>query len=536
MIARAAAVGLGLLSAVLGVAGAQEPGFDGEDFDVLRTVTGDTLGYGRWRLSFGADTQRLPDGAQAWTVPWARADVALSDWADAGASFDFRAIDGDGDFPSSGWEAGDVWFFLKAMPWTVDGWRLGGALEAKIPSADDGAGVGTDEADLAGRFIAHRRWEEIRLTINAGLAAQGDNGMLHQTDAVFLVGAALEGRLSDRWRLMGELFGSFGGRGGRNLTTGRYADGMVTARAGLVGPLADSGWDWGLAAEAGLTADAPDYFVGLSVSGLMGAREPEAEPEPGARAGRASGPRTLRWINPLETDIAETTAPGEAVAFAFVRTRKQADATQLYNVPRVGAAIPLGPWADLTFWGEFNALDGERGDPVAFSDRSGFGDATAKLKLVPLRGDEFHGGLVVGGKLPLSSHGGLTTGESDVFAKLIGSFFWDDVRLHLNAGLVVEGDPTATSTQNDYVTYSAALEWLADECVTVLAELAGSTASEKLPNYGFGSNGDNRLEAALGLLGPLSDDWTWTFVGSKGLTDDSPDWELSAGFSYLFGD
>lgn len=521
------------LLAVMVLACAQEAPLD---FDVLRTESGDTLGMGRWRLTFWTEYSEMVDGGSAWVIPGAKATVAVGDWADAGVSFDMRTIGGGGDFGSSGWEAGDMSFYLKAMPWDFEGWKIGGAFEAKLPSAGDDDGVGTDEGDLFGRLVVHRRWDDLRVSVNAGMALQGDNSVLRQLDTIFLFSAAVEGNLGDGWRLMGELAGAWGGRDGRNLATGRWADDMVTARLGLVGPIADTGWDWGVSAEAGITSDAPDYVFGLAATTVFGEKEP-VERAHGPRALQtASRARHLELLNPLETDTAETIPSGQGVGFLMFRGRKQADATMLYSVPRVGGIVPLGPWADLTFHTEYTVLDGKSASPPAFSDAGGFGDTVAELKLTPLRLEEFTGGGVVGGKFPLSNKRGITTGEVDVFAKLVGTFFWDPVRLHLNAGLSVQGDPTAAGDQNDYFLYSSALEWAAMEELTVLAELAGSGSSEKLPNYGFGANGAGRLNAGLGFLGPISHGWTWTAFGTKGVTSDSPDWEAVGGVSYLFGE
>lgn len=504
-------------------------------YDVLQTDNADTMRYGQWRLSFWTEYSEMADGGHAWIIPGARADVSLSDWAEAGFAWETRTIDGQGAFPSSGLEAGDPTIHLKAIPWTWSGWRIGGSMEAKIPSADDAAGLGTDEGDLYGRVIVQRRWDDFRITLNAGMGLQGDNSELRQVDALFIGGIAMEGYLAERWRLMGEVFGSWGGRPGANLATGRFADDSVTARLGVVGPIVETGWDFGLFAEAGLTADAPDYTVGVSASTVFGEAmaEDEDAPAPIKVSGRA---RRLLVINPLETDVAETVPPGQGVGFGMFATRRQADDTQLYTVPRLGGIYPLGPWADLTFWADYAVLDGRNGSPTAFPDNSGFADGAAELRLVPLRESEFHGGIVVGGKFPMSSKAGVTTGEVDVYAKAIGTFFWDPVRLHLNVGVSIEGDPTKRAQQNDYFTFSTAVEYALIEELTFIAELAGSTASETVPNVGFGTHGDNRLEGGVGFLGPIgASAWSWTAYGSKGFTNDSPDWEIAGGISYLFG-
>lgn len=504
-------------------------------FDVLQTENADTLGYGRWRLTFWTEYSEMADGGHAWIVPGARADVSLSDWAEAGFAWDMRTIDGEGAFPSSGWGAGDPTIHLKAIPWEASGWKIGGTMEAKVPSASNDDGLGTDEADLFGRLIVQRRWSDFRITLNAGMALQGDNSALRQVDALFIGGIAMEGYLAHDWRLMGEVFGSWGGRPGANLATGRFADDAVTARLGVVGPILDSGWDFGIFGEAGLTDDAPDYTFGLSASSVFGESSPaDADaPAPIKVTGRA---RRLLVINPLETDVAETVPPGQGVGFGFLGTRRQADNTNLFTVPRIGGIHPLGPWADLTVWADYTVLDGRSAAAPAFPDDSGFGDAVAELRLVPLREGEFHGGIVVGGKFPTTSHRGIGTGEIDVFAKAIGTFFWEPVRLHLNAGVSIEGDPATRAAQNDYFTFSAAVEVPIIEELTFIAELAGSTASETVPNVGFGTHGDNRFEGGLGFLGPIgSSSWSWTAYGSKGFTGDSADYEVAGGISYLFG-
>ena len=207
----------------------------------------------------------------------------------------------------------------------------------------------------------------------------------------------------------------------------------------------------------------------------------------------------------------------------------------MFQVPKIGGTYALGPWADLTVWADYRVLDGRPSAP-AFPDNDGLGDGVVRLKLVPLKADDFWGGLVAGAKVPLSSETGINTAEIDVFFELIGTFFWDPVRAHLNAGLSVEGDPSNMGSQNDYITFSAAIEWPMIEELTLMAEIAGSASSEKLSSVGFGTHGNNRLEAGLGFLGPIGGSrWNWALAGSAGLTPDSPDWGLTAGVSYLFG-
>ena len=196
----------------------------------------------------------------------------------------------------------------------------------------------------------------------------------------------------------------------------------------------------------------------------------------------------------------------------------------------------LGGGGEVAFGADYAVLDGRDASPPSFPDTSGFSDGGAELRLVPLREDEFQGGIVVGGKFPLSSKSGITTGEVDVYAKAIGTFFWAPVRLHLNVGVYIEGDPTERAQQNDFFTFSAAVEYPLIEELTFVAELAGSTASETIPNVGFGANGDNRIEGGVGFLGPIgASACSWAAYGSKGITDDSPDWEVAGGISYLFG-
>lgn len=524
---------LHILAATL-LAFAQESTYD---HDVLRTKTGDTLRAGTGRTTFEAEYYRDVDGAGTLIAPRVLAQYGFSDWAQAGIQFDMRSIDGDGDFPSSGWDAGDPYFTARLMPWESESWLFGTDVAFKLPSARNDEGVGTDEGDAAIRGIMHRRFDDWRFTVNLGMGFQGDNGKLAQVDAYFLWGVAGEYVVSEQFRVMAELTGTFGHEVSRNLVGGEFGRGQFRGRVGFIfAPEYD--WTIGASVEGGINPQTPDYDFLLSISKLWGAREDGRAEEPPHKSrplDPASRPAWLQTLNPLDTDVAQTIPEGQGTWFMFFGPREQADDTTLWTAPRVGAVFGVGTDADVMVSVDHRILSGGSTAPK-FSSTSGMGDMNLRLRFVPLEYDYFRGGLSLGGKIPLRDDSGVSTGEIDVTLKILMSFLFDDWRLHVNGGMTVEGDPTATDSQNDYLIWSVAAEVPLCDCATILAEVSGSDSSAVIPNLGFGTQGSNVIEGRLGFLGPIDDGWSWTVAGSKGFTDDSPDWQVEFGIGHLFGE
>lgn len=507
------------------------------DHDVLRTKSGDTLREGTGRTTLEFEYFRMPDDGHALIAPRILALYGFSDWAQGGIQFDGRSIDGDGDFSSSGWGAGDPVLTARFLPWEAENWLFGADVAFKVPSADNGDGLGSDEGDGIIRGIIHRRFDDWRLSINLGMGFLGDNGDLAEVDGFFLWGLAAEYVVDEQWRLMGEFSGTVGGDVNRNIAGGDFSRDEVRGRLGVVfAPAYD--WTVGVSAEGGLTSRAPDCGFLFSVSKLWGAREDGKAQAPSARPARldpASRPSWLLLLNPLDTDVAQTIPEGQGAAFGFFGPRRQADGTRLWAAPRVGATFGLGARADATVSLDHRILEGGS-TPPRFRNQAGFGDMNLRLRFVPIESDFFRGGLGLGGKIPLRSAGGLTTGEIDVTMKVLVSFLLDGWRMHANFGYAIEGDPLARSEQNDFMLWSLAAEVPVCDCLTILGEVSGSDMSADVPNVGLGANGNDVVEGRLGLLGPIGDGWTWTVAGSKGVTNDSPDWQVEFGIGHLFGD
>ena len=158
----------------------------------------------------------------------------------------------------------------------------------------------------------------------------------------------------------------------------------------------------------------------------------------------------------LETEEARTVGQGNLRTEVQAGVRKQNDASELYNVPRVRAEYGLSDWADLEF--EYDVLIVQDTDipnydfdPVRFAyneDHAGSGDLRVRLKMVPFNTAFGDVGLHIETKLPnADDRDGLGTDSMDVTGKLLHSVDWSrftdapilrDITTHANVGIAIQ--------------------------------------------------------------------------------------------------
>jgi hypothetical protein len=198
----------------------------------------------------------------------------------------------------------------------------------------------------------------------------------------------------------------------------------------------------------------------------------------------------------------------------------------LLQFPALQALFPLGAHADLEIscagFQQFRPDEGDHttevGDPHLWT-RIVFRDSAEKSPGIGLR---------FGIKVPSASDDThLGTDEADVFGSLLLSQPLGRSFLHLNVGVAILGDPLATRSQKDLLSYALALESPVGDKLRLFVEAAG------LYSTSDGSRGEEG-EARLGLS------WAtrrgaWEAVALAGYEPDSPDWGLSVSRLFRLG-
>ncbi|MBI1884609.1 MAG: hypothetical protein HYS08_10475 [Chlamydiae bacterium] len=196
----------------------------------------------------------------------------IGDWAEAGIHYEILSLSDSPTFDDDT-GSGDVRLRLKAVPLQTDWGRFGLAVIAKIPSADDGKGLGTDEADvvLKGLWGTHL-FNDLHVFINLGAAIQGDPSTNSSQDDFFLWGVGAEYPLSfgegcslceELW-LIGEFEGAVGPEDNTHIAEGEFTDSEAEFRAGLMKQL-----PWFKVAatgSVGLTDESPDWGFRITFS------------------------------------------------------------------------------------------------------------------------------------------------------------------------------------------------------------------------------------------------------------------------------
>ncbi|MDD3762928.1 MAG: hypothetical protein VYC42_16665 [Pseudomonadota bacterium] len=157
------------------------------------------------------------------------------------------------------------------------GARLYGSVALKLPTADDGAGLGTGATDV-GAFLSWRTGSVRPLNLYGGYIVTGEHGS-DDLRNVALGGVAVSGRFGRSYGYAGVEARSAAVRGG---------DAAVEPQFGLLRPLGRNLLFKGTA-FVGLTDGGPDYGVSLGLARWIGNRSAmhAAAPEPSTVLARA---------------------------------------------------------------------------------------------------------------------------------------------------------------------------------------------------------------------------------------------------------
>ncbi len=508
----------------------------GPDFDLMDTENGETLHLQEFRATVGAKYWEQQDGSHMFS-PRFGFDAGIGPWAELSVRYDHRLLSDSSQFEEQ-WGPGDPVLRVKGMPWEFWGIKAGASFTMKVPSASDSNGFGSDEVDFFGRLIAQKCVGRLRLSANIGSAVIGDNSEDASLDALLIYGLLGEYCLDNGWEAFVEWRGAYGPQNSDGLHERYPGDGWAEARAGVIGPLG-GGFKWQVDAVAGFGADAPDYSAMLLISKEWGCGVCPDSPHstlPLDPEDPCERPVRMAVYNPLETEVADTMSIKQARFTSEFVMRKQADGSRLYMLPKLSGGFGIGPWADFELEDQIQYLDSDRNQ---FSEHLGLGSLFGKLRMTPFHGDHWRGGFILGGKLPAGDEqDGLSTGEIDVFGRLVLSVELGDLRVHGNVGLTINGDPFDRAAQNDYMIYGIAAEYPVCKYATLVAEFEGTEFSEPNHSVAEGWAGDNNAEVRVGAIGPTPffRSWQWGITGAVGLTDDAPDYEVLIGFSTIWGE
>lgn len=507
----------------------------GPDFDLMDTENGETLRLGEFRATVGARYYEQQDDSHLLS-PRFGFDAGIGPWAELSLRYDYRILSGSPRFDDDN-GSGDPVLRVKGMPWDILGMKAGASFTMKVPSATDSRGLGTDQVDFFGRIIVQKTIGHMRLSFNLGSAVVGDNDELSSLDAFLIYGLLAEYDMECGYGAFVEYRGAEGPENSSDISDRYPGNDWNEVRAGVHGPIG-GGFQWQLDGTAGFGHDSPDYGAMLLISKEWGHAccDEEDNYTPLDPEDPLERPVRLAVYNPLVTDVADTMSPRQARFTTEFGAKKQADGSNLFYVPKLGGGFGIGPWADFELEDQVQYLDSDHDE---FGEHVGLGSLFGQLRVTPLHGCHWRAGVIMGGKLPVGDEDdGLSTGEIDVYGKLVLSVEVGDLRVHVNAGVAINDDPFERGAQNDYLTYGLAAEYPLCKYATVVAEVEGSSLSEVNHNIREGWAGDNNHEVRAGVIGPAPffKSWQWGLVGAAGLTDDSPDFEVILGFSTIFGE
>jgi hypothetical protein len=222
-----------------------------------------------------------------------------------------------------------------------------------------------------------------------------------------------------------------------------------------------------------------------------------------------------------ETEHADTHGAGNVKTIVELEGQKDGK-ERSYSLPRVELIYAFTDWSTVTLASEATFLR----DSSEHHSTGGPGDVELELKYTPLHFDFGHIGAQAGIKFPTADDDrDLGTGETDVEARLVHSYFGEGFETHLNAGVAALGNPEHRSRMETVFTYAAAYVRDVHPSFYAFAELQGQTGksvfgTESLLRSGFAYYLRPNIE--LGLAGLV------------GLTNDSPNWGVKAGFYWTW--
>lgn len=241
----------------------------------------------------------------------------------------------------------------------------------------------------------------------------------------------------------------------------------------------------------------------------------------------------------LQTLDDKTAAPYQVVSQIGVQGEEQIDQSTLIHGPTFDTAFGVGEWAEVGLNSELLSLS----DSPSFSNNTGSGDVRIRVKAIPIQAEWGNLGFAGIAKIPSANDGrGLGTDEADIVLKAIyGKTLMGDLRLFVNLGVAIQGDPSTNSSQDDYFVWGVGAEYPFPvlggctfcEGLSLIAEFEGSVGPEDHTNVASGQYTDGDAEFRGGLVKRLP--WfNLAATGSVGITDNSPDWGFAVTISRAF--
>lgn len=230
--------------------------------------------------------------------------------------------------------------------------------------------------------------------------------------------------------------------------------------------------------------------------------------------------------HPLNTDEATVLRQGEwVVATGAVYVRQSNGDNEWSWV----TDVEYGLMEQLEVDVEIPYLMVDRRDEGSAGDVDGFGDAAVRVEYSPVREQAWTPAisLAIGIKTQSAEEdNGLGSGEIDYTVTMLTSKTFDKTAVHANVGMTVVGDPPGEDF-SDTVNYNLAIAYEANDAVTWVGEILGSTNQDR-------SAKTHPLELLVGGIYRVRDHVTVDFGIGAGLSSASPDLRLVSGATVEF--
>lgn len=251
---------------------------------------------------------------------------------------------------------------------------------------------------------------------------------------------------------------------------------------------------------------------------------------------------------PLQTEDPETVGEGQVLIEGGVDYSRQAKypvsglTGHLLRMPLVGVSIGLSPIAEVQIdGGLLNRLSIVERVPAPLSGALDVpGNSTSsvedvvvgtKIRLVPEGASRPGIGIRLATKLPnASNESGLGLDTTDFHVALLGAKTVESVRIVVNLGLGILGDPTRGDRQNDVLTYGLSFARAATPSTEVVGEVNGRA---NLRGDGPPPGTESRSLVRLGARytrGTIRADGALLF----GVTTNDPSFGVAIGATYVF--
>ena len=251
---------------------------------------------------------------------------------------------------------------------------------------------------------------------------------------------------------------------------------------------------------------------------------------------------------PLVTEDPETVGAGRVLIEGGLDYARDAEFPasglegNLFRFPLVGVSVGVSSIAELQVDGGFYSRLSitERRDAPLSSMVTATGDSTSsiddlvigtKVRLVPEGMSRPSVGLRFATKLPnASNESGLGLDTTDFFASLLLAKTVQSVRVVVNGGVGILGDPARGDRQNDVLTYGLSFARAVTQAGEVVGEINGrADTREGDPPPGTESRSTVRFGGRY-TIGMLRADAAILF----GVTSSDPGVGFAAGFTYVF--